>query len=105
MRSPGAESELDRALATLSRAEQTALLGSVVKIIRALQTAGAIAPQRLCVSCSHFRPHAHAEAEAPYHCALTDSAFGAAALRLDCPEHVAAPPERQAEMWRVFAGA
>jgi DNA-binding MarR family transcriptional regulator len=95
----------DHALDTLTLAEKTALLDSVVKIIRALQNAGAISPQRLCATCDYFRPHAHQDAAAPHHCALVDAAFGAEALRLDCPEHVAAAPERAAEMWREFTRA
>lgn len=62
------------------------------QLIRALQTAGAIDPARLCITCSHFRPNQHMDAARPHHCALVDAAFGDAALRLDCDDHLAVVP-------------
>ena len=69
----------ERALETLSASEQTALLLLVIKTIRALQVAGAISPQRMCVTCRHFRHYSHDDARTPHHCAFVDAAFGAAA--------------------------
>lgn len=91
------------ALATLPPADQAALLGLLLKTIRALQEAGAIPPQRLCVTCRHFRPHAHNDADRPHHCALVDAPFGARHLRVDCAEHDPAPPLAAAETWRRYA--
>lgn len=93
----------ERALETLTPQEQQKLLDLVIKTIRALQQAKAIPPQRLCVTCRHFRPYAHEDAELPHHCALVDAAFGGRHLRLDCPEHDPAPPPALDEAWRVFA--
>lgn len=77
----------ERALAALDPSEQGRLLALVIKLIRNLQLEGAIAPQRLCVTCKHFRPYAHDDAKAPHHCAFVDAAFGDASLRLDCADH------------------
>ncbi|MGD9657629.1 MAG: MarR family winged helix-turn-helix transcriptional regulator [Methylocystis sp.] len=91
----------ERALAALDVGEQTQLLALVVKLIRHLQREGAIAPQRMCVACRHFRPYAHENAKAPHHCAFVDSAFGGESLRLDCADHEEAQdPE---ELWRQFS--
>jgi len=94
----------ERALEALSHEEQTELLRLVVKTIRALQIAGAIPPQRLCVTCKYFRPHAHDDRRNPHHCDYVDAALGGEGLRLDCAEHEALPSERQEAVWRSFAG-
>lgn len=86
----------EKALATLTVQEQQTMLELVIKTIRALQEAKAIPPQRLCVTCRHFRPNAHDDAELPHHCGLVDAPFGGRHLRLDCPEHEAAPAAREA---------
>lgn len=91
----------ERALAALETGEQAQLLALVIKLIRNLQREGAIAPQRMCVACRHFRPFAHDDAAAPHHCALVDAAFGAEALRLDCADHEAA--QDSDELWRQFS--
>jgi len=70
----------ERALETLSTREQTELLQLVIKTIRALQVSGAIAPQRMCVTCQYFRPNTHKDPHAPHHCAYVDAAFGAEGL-------------------------
>jgi len=93
----------ERALETLTPQEQQTLLELVIKTIRALQQAKAIPPQRLCVTCRHFRPYVHEDVELPHHCALVGAAFGGRHLRLDCPEHGPAPPPALEEAWRVFA--
>ncbi|WP_245276186.1 MarR family winged helix-turn-helix transcriptional regulator [Methylocapsa aurea] len=92
----------ERALETLSMKEQSTLLGLVIKTIRALQQAGAIPPQRLCVSCRYFRAYVHDDEDIPHHCALVDAPFGGRHLRLDCPEHEQAEPEALDAAWKVF---
>lgn len=77
---------LTRAVGTLPASDQQALLSGLVGTIRALQTAGDIPVQRLCVTCRYFRANAHADADAPHHCALVDAPFGDRHLRLDCPD-------------------
>lgn len=93
----------ERALETLSADEQTALLGLVIKTIRALQVSGAIAPQRMCVTCRYFRSYAHDDEAAPHHCAYVDAALGAGALRLDCAEHEVLAPAEQESVWQAYA--
>jgi DNA-binding MarR family transcriptional regulator len=93
----------ERALDALSIAEQTELLQLVITTIRALQVAGAIAPQRMCVTCRYFRPNAHANPQAPHHCAYVDAPFGAAALRINCGEHEVLPEADLDTVWRRFA--
>lgn len=97
-----AVSSTERALDTLSIDEQSKLLDLVIKTIRALQEAEAIPPQRLCVTCRHFRPYAHEDAALPHHCALVDAPFGGRHLRLDCGEHAPAEPQARDATWKLF---
>ncbi len=90
------------AIGALDTSEQAALLKSLTKMIRTLQQTGAIDPQRLCVSCAYFRPYLHTDAAQPHHCAFVDAAFGDAALRLDCGDHVEAGAADQTERWSRF---
>jgi DNA-binding MarR family transcriptional regulator len=90
------------ALASLPEAEQTKLLGLLVKLIRHLQQAGALPAQRLCVTCRHFRPNLYRDAEKPHHCAFVNASFGNRDLRLDCGEHETADPAFQAATWKAF---
>ncbi|HEY0919233.1 MarR family winged helix-turn-helix transcriptional regulator [Devosia sp.] len=78
------------AIDVLEPAEQAAFLKGLSKMIRALQQRGAIPVQRMCLSCRHFRPYAHADAAQPHHCTFVDAAFGDADLRLDCGDHAEA---------------
>lgn len=94
--------ELAEALATLDAAERTGMRRALTKVIRDLQKRGAIAPQRLCVTCRFFRPHAHDNAETPHHCAFVDAAFGDQALQLDCGDHAPANADDEARNWRTF---
>lgn len=96
-------SQLDLALVSLPEAAQEQLLMAQVHIIRHLQGAGAIPLQRMCVTCRHFRPHAHPHAAKPHHCAFVDAAIGGRDLRLDCGEHEVADPVVQAATWTTFS--
>lgn len=98
-----ATSQVAGALAALPLAAQEELLLTQIALIRQLQIAGAIPLQRMCVSCRHFRPHAHPHAAKPHHCAFVDAAIGGRDLRLDCGEHEAADPIVQAATWATFA--
>jgi DNA-binding MarR family transcriptional regulator len=88
----------------LSDAEQAAFLRGLVTMIRTLQTRDRIPVARMCVSCRFFQPFRHPEGP-PHHCAFVDAPFGDGELRLDCPDHVAAPAELAARTWAAFRGA
>lgn len=97
--------DLLAALATLPARDRAAMQRGLVGLIRALQFARVIPVQRLCVTCAHFRPHAHDDANAPHHCAFVDAAFGDAALRIDCGDHEDAAEEDLAPLWARFSTA
>ena len=90
------------AVGELSAAEQAAFLRALVTMIRTLQERGRIPVARMCVSCRFFQPYRHADERRPHHCAFVDAPFGDGELRLDCPDHVAAPPEQAARTWHAF---
>lgn len=93
------------ALEQLSPHDRDAMQRGLVSLIRALQMARAIPVQRMCVTCAHFRPHAHDDAARPHHCAFVDAAFGDAALRIDCGDHEDAAEEDLAPLWARFFSA
>jgi DNA-binding MarR family transcriptional regulator len=98
----GRPRSLDLALAGLPSRDHGALLRLLMRIIRDLQEAHAIPVQGMCLTCAHFRPFVHQDAERPHHCAFVDSAFGEANLRLDCGDHEPAGPDRAADTLRRF---
>lgn len=89
----------------LSTQEQVGLLTALVKLIRALQLQGEVSVARMCVSCQHFRPYAHAGTDQPHHCQFIDAPFGDRALRIDCPDYVAAPVSEAQAAWDRFRRA
>lgn len=91
--------EAGRAITALPAPEQEQLLVTLVGMIRHLQEAGTIPIQRMCVSCRHFRPNAHADAHKPHHCTFVDAAFGQQDLRVDCRDHETADPSVRAATW------
>lgn len=90
------------AVTSLSEEEQRAFYAGVVKMIRTMQEQGLVPQSGMCVTCTHFRPHAHASAQAPHHCALVDAPLPAEELRLDCPDHRLAPDAARPELWAQF---
>jgi DNA-binding MarR family transcriptional regulator len=90
------------AIATLSTKEQAAMLRGLSKLIASLQDDGAISAQRLCVTCTHFRPFAHADEAKPHHCALIDRAYGDLGLQLNCPDHEPTPDSEKVGLRRRF---
>nr|WP_314257321.1 MarR family transcriptional regulator [uncultured Devosia sp.] len=92
----------EQAAGALDADQQEALLVSLVTMIRHLQESGNIPIQRMCVSCRHFRPYAHADAAQPHHCNFVDAAFGQQDLRIDCREHETADPSVRAATWSAF---
>jgi DNA-binding MarR family transcriptional regulator len=93
---------LASAAGELEGAEREAFFKGLVKMIRTLQERGQIPLSGMCVSCRYFRPNVHDDAEAPHHCALVDSPFGARHLRLECPEHERADDAPREAAWRRF---
>lgn len=90
------------AVTTLSVDEQRAFYAGVTKMIRTLQEQGLVPLSGMCVTCTHFRPHAHASKSAPHHCALVDAPLAAEQLRLDCPEHQPVAAEAREPLWQAF---
>jgi DNA-binding MarR family transcriptional regulator len=86
----------------LSGAEQAAFLRSLVTMIRTLQARGRIPVAHMCVSCRFFQPFRHPDPRLPHHCAFVDAPFGDGELRLDCPDHIAAPAELATRTWEAF---
>lgn len=95
---------METALAGLSRKEQAALLHIIIKMIRALLQDEAMPIQRMCVTCRHFRPQAAPGSAKPHYCEFVCAPFGSADLQVDCGDHDAASPDRQAATWRIFIG-
>lgn len=92
-------------VADLPPLEQAVFYRVILKMIRQMQVRGTIPAGRLCVTCTHFRPNVHADADTPHHCALVDAPFGDRHLRLDCPEQSPAPPDLAEAAWRRFLEA
>ena len=92
----------EQAAGALDANQQEDLLVSLITMIRHLQESGNIPIQRMCVSCRHFRPYAHADAAQPHHCNFVDAAFGQQDLRIDCREHEVADPSVRAATWAAF---
>lgn len=90
---------------SLPELEQAAFITSLIKIIRTMQDAGDISPQRMCVTCAHFRPFMHRGTDKPHHCAFVDAAFGPPDLQLNCPDHDMISRDRGAIIWRQFSSA
>jgi len=78
---------LDGALAAMPEGERGALLRHLTGLLKSLETVGAIPPQRMCLTCDHFRPAADAGQEGRHHCAALHHAFHDAGLRVDCTSH------------------
>jgi DNA-binding MarR family transcriptional regulator len=95
---------LAEAAATLTGPERHGLLAALVKLIGALQEAGQIPTSRMCITCVHFQPNAHAGPR-PHHCGFVDAPMAADQLRIDCAEHAeASTSERAAIRQRLTSG-
>ncbi len=94
---------LANAVAALPDADRTGLMRGVTGLIRHLQIAGEIPVQRMCVTCTHFRPNLHSDSANPHHCAFVGAAFGDASLRVDCGEHEQADAETERTAWSAFS--
>ena len=74
----------------LTISEQEQLLELLISMIRQLQQLALIAPQRMCISCKHFRKNPNPGSTSPHYCSLVGAPMYTRHLRLDCPEHAAA---------------
>ena len=95
---------LASAAGALNEAEQAVFLSGLVKMLRDLQHNGQIPTNRMCVTCTSFRPNVHDE-PTPHHCAFVDAPMATRHLRVDCDEHAEAEPALQDATWRRFTGA
>jgi len=102
---PAMPDALADAISALPETGRGALMRALTRLVRALQEARAMPVQRMCATCRHFRPHAHADDALPHHCGFVDAAFGDDALRIDCPDHQDAPEEEARRNWARFAAA
>ncbi|MFV0316003.1 MAG: MarR family winged helix-turn-helix transcriptional regulator [Microthrixaceae bacterium] len=82
-----ASPELDGDTDPTYEAHRGRALEAVLEEIRRLQRAGVITVNRSCLSCAHY--HA-GEGDEPARCMLLDEEMPPAALRVDCPDHLAA---------------
>lgn len=92
---------LATAIGTLSDTQQESLLTILVRVLGTLQADGQIPMQRMCVTCTFFRPNVHTGAR-PHHCAFVDAPMGPTHLRLVCDEHEMASPEARTAQWQQF---
>jgi DNA-binding MarR family transcriptional regulator len=72
--------ELLAPIEKMAESEQENLLLGLLEIIRHLNSAGVITPQRMCYTCAHY-------ASDPPYCRLLNQALAPADVRVDCPEH------------------
>lgn len=94
---------LASAAGALSPNEREVFFTGLVKMIRTLQEEGKIPTNRMCVSCTHFRPRVH-EGEMPHHCTLVDAPMAERHLRIDCLEHQEAEQAQKDRAWTAFVG-
>lgn len=94
--------QLLAAIDVLDEQERGVFVRSLLRMIHALVESGQIPVSRMCTSCVHFRPHAHAGQDRPHHCALVDAPLGESNLRIDCREHESVAPDQRPKLWQVF---
>lgn len=76
----------ERIVEAMDDADCAAMLDIVSRAILTQLRAGQIPPQRMCMTCRHFRRSARPEAT-PHHCAFLDAPISSFDLRVDCAEH------------------
>ncbi|WP_262245620.1 MarR family winged helix-turn-helix transcriptional regulator [Parapedobacter soli] len=77
--------ELRAPLDELDAGDKENLLLSLIGIIRHLNRVGVITPQRMCFTCSHYRPGSGGQG---HFCQLLNQSLAPTELRVDCAEHV-----------------
>lgn len=94
--------QLLAAIDVLDEHERGVFVRGLLKMIHALVEAGHIPVSRMCTSCVHFRPNAHAGQDRPHHCALVNAPLGESNLRIDCREHEGVAPDQRPKLWQMF---
>ncbi len=94
--------QLLAAIDVLDEHERGVFVRGLLKMIHALVESGQIPVSRMCTSCVHFRPHAHAGKDRPHHCALVNAPLGESNLRVDCREHEGVAPDHRPKLWQLF---
>lgn len=77
---------LEEHVGGLAEEDKPVLLKSLLLLVAAFQEKGLITINRMCISCTYFRPNIHVHARKPHHCAYIDKPLGNADLRIDCPD-------------------
>lgn len=95
---------LAAATSPLSESEQEVFLGALMKMICMLQESGQVPTNRMCATCTYFRPNVH-DGRLPHHCAFVDSPMATKDLRLDCPDHNEADEADRAQILKRFTRA
>lgn len=80
---------LEGALAAMPDEGRGQFLRHLTGLLHALETARAIPPQRMCLTCDHFRPATAPKTSARHRCAALRHAFDDDGLRVDCATHEA----------------
>lgn len=81
-RSANFTSKIEDTISKLPVVEKAILLSALLKIIRELNHAAVISPQRMCLSCKYF-----SSKDGIHFCHLLGAALTSDQLRVDCEEH------------------
>ncbi len=76
---------------SLNPAEQTVLLGTIMKAIVGLQNEKQVWTTAMCVNCTYFHAHVYRDVHKPHHCGYVDAPFGDTSLQVDCADFESAP--------------
>ncbi|MCC7477305.1 winged helix-turn-helix transcriptional regulator [bacterium] len=93
---------LAEAMSSVSEEEQAVMLRGLSKMIRELEGRGQIPPQRMCLSCTHFRASNGKDRRRSHRCTLLDAVIGDERLQLDCACQQMAPEDLARENWSAF---
>ncbi|MBR9852960.1 MAG: winged helix-turn-helix transcriptional regulator [Algicola sp.] len=75
-------SSIERPIDKLTQEQKTVMLNGLLQLIYDLNKSGIITIQRMCFTCSHYKPK-----NGIHYCNLLKTKLAAPDIRLDCPEH------------------
>jgi DNA-binding MarR family transcriptional regulator len=78
---------LQSSVESLSPEEQAAWLRGLMKLLRALESSGALHEVRACPGCAHLSSPPESDAKPPHRCAVLGLELGEADFRIDCPSY------------------